>query len=79
MKADRPQDLWYPVDVWKCVKDNGLSWSTKKMPDEWRKRMLVTIYKNKGDTQSCTIYHQIKFMSQDQVYEPFYELWEGVI
>ena len=34
-----------------------------KMPDEWRRSILVPIYKNKGDIQSCTNYRGIKLMS----------------
>ena len=39
----------------------------KKMPDEWRKCILVPIYKNKGDIQSCTNY---------RAYVPYYEALE---
>ena len=33
------------------------------MPDEWRRSILVPIFKNKGDIQSCTNNRGIKFMS----------------
>jgi hypothetical protein len=42
------------------------------MPDEWRS-ILVPIYKNKGDIQSCTNYRGIKLMSHTM------KLWERVI
>ena len=60
-----------PIEAWKCMRDVGVSWLTKffnkiiltkKMPDEWRKSILVPIYKNKGDIQSCTNYRGIKLM-----------------
>jgi len=42
------------------------------MPEEW-KSILVPIYKNKGDIQSCTNYRGIKLMSHTM------KLWERVI
>jgi hypothetical protein len=33
------------------------------MSDEWRRGILVPIFKNKGDVQSCTCYRGIKLMS----------------
>ena len=36
---------------------------SNKTPDEWRRSILVSIYKNKGDIQSCTNYRKIKLMS----------------
>jgi hypothetical protein len=33
------------------------------MPDEWRRSILVPIFKNNGDVQSCTNYLGIKLMS----------------
>jgi len=42
------------------------------MPEEWRS-ILVPIYKNKGDIQSCTNYRGIKLMSHTM------KLWERVI
>ena len=46
---------------------------TKKMPYEWRKSILVPIYKNKGDIQSCTNYRGIKLMCHTMKH------WERVI
>jgi hypothetical protein len=43
------------------------------MPDEWRRGILVPIYKNKGDVQSCTNYRGIKLMSHTMM------LWERII
>ena len=62
-----------PIEAWKCLGDVSVSWLmdffnkiivTKKMLDEWRKSILVHIYKNKGDIQSCTNYRGIKLMCQ---------------
>jgi hypothetical protein len=33
------------------------------MSDEWRQSILVPIFKNNGDVQSCTNYQRIKLMS----------------
>ena len=47
-----------PIEAWKCLEDIGVSWLTKffnkiiltkKMPNEWKKSILVPIYKNKRD------------------------------
>jgi Reverse transcriptase (RNA-dependent DNA polymerase) len=46
---------------------------SNKIPDEWRRSILVQIFKNKGDIQSCTNYRGIKLMSHTM------KLWERVI
>ena len=46
---------------------------TKKMSNEWRKSILVPLYKNKRDIQSCTNYRGIKLMCHTM------KLWERVI
>ena len=43
------------------------------MLDEWRKSILVPIYKNKGEIQSCTNYRGIKLMCHT------IKLWERAI
>ena len=35
----------------------------ERMPEEWRKSMLIPINKNKGDAQCCRGYRSIKLMS----------------
>ena len=54
-----------PIEVWRSLGDVAIVWLTKlfnhifrsnKMPEEWRKSILVPIFKNKGDIQSCTNY-----------------------
>ncbi|MCJ8737802.1 hypothetical protein PDJAM_G00028250 [Pangasius djambal] len=43
------------------------------MPEEWRNSVLVPIFKNKGDVQSCSNYRGIKLMSHTM------KLWERVV
>ena len=43
------------------------------MPDEWRKSLLVPIFKNKGDAQECANYRRIKLMCHTL------KLWERII
>ena len=71
-----------PIEVWRCLGDRAIVWLTKifnlifrsnKMPEEWRRSILVPIFKNKGDVQSCTNYRGIKLMSHTM------KLWERVI
>jgi hypothetical protein len=79
-KAMGPDGI--PIKVWRCLGDIAIVWLTKmfnniyrsnKMPEEWRRSILVPIYKNKGDIQSCTNYRGIKLMSHTM------KLWERVI
>ena len=46
---------------------------TKKMTHEWRKSILVPMYKNKENIQSCTNYKGIKLMCHTM------KLWERII
>ena len=55
-KAVGPDDL--PVEVWKCMGEMGIKFLTRllnrllmgeRMPEEWRRSVLIPIYKNKGD------------------------------
>jgi hypothetical protein len=61
-----------PIEMWRTLGDVAIVWLTKlfnlifrsnKMPDKWRQSILVPIFKNKGDVQSCTNYRGIKLMS----------------
>jgi hypothetical protein len=65
-----PDDI--PIEIWRCLEDVVIVWLTKlfniifqsnKMSDEWRKSILVPIFKNKEDIQSYTNHRGIKFMS----------------
>jgi hypothetical protein len=79
-KALGPDDI--PIEVWRCLGDIAIVWLTKlfntifgsnKMSDEWRRSILVPIFKNKRDIQSCTNYRGIKLMSH------IMKLWERMI
>jgi hypothetical protein len=71
-----------PTEVWRGLGDIAIVWVTKlfnlicwanKMLEEWRRSILVPIFKNKGGVQSCTNYCGIKLMSHTM------KLWERVI
>ena len=79
-KALGPDDI--PVEVWKCLGEVAVEFLTglfnrildgEKMPEEWRRSVLVPIFKNKGDVQSCGNYRGIKLMSHTM------KLWERVV
>ncbi|KAK3574277.1 hypothetical protein QTP86_004371 [Hemibagrus guttatus] len=74
-----PDDI--PVEVWKCLGEAAVEFLTslfnrvlesERMPEEWRS-VLVPIFKNKGDMQSCSNYRGIKLMSHTM------KLWERVV
>ena len=83
MKTDKavgPDEL--PVEVWKCMGEMGTKFLTRlfnrlivgeRMPKEWRRTVLIPIYKNKGDAQCCGNYIGIKLMSHTM------KVWERVI
>ena len=81
-KAVGPDDI--PVEVWKCLGEGALKFLTKlynrtmeseKMPEEWRDSVLIPIYKNKGDVQSCysSHYRGITLISHAM------KLWERIV
>ncbi|KAK3557179.1 hypothetical protein QTP70_024693 [Hemibagrus guttatus] len=79
-KAVGPDDI--PVEVWKCLGEAAVEFLTslfnrvlksERMPEEWRRSVLVLIFKNKGDMQSCSNYRGIKLMSHTM------KLWERVV
>ena len=45
----------------------------ERMPDEWRKSVLIPIYKDKGDSKECGNYRGIKLMSHTMKW------WERVV
>jgi hypothetical protein len=73
MKGDKamgPDGI--PIKVWRSLRDVAIVWlprlsnlifRSKKVPDEWRRSILVPIFKNKGSVQNCTNYQRIKLMS----------------
>ena len=73
---------YIPVEVWLILGDIGIGWLTnlmnkllkgEKMPDEWRKSVLVPIHKGKGDSKECGNYRGIKLMSHIK------KLWERIV
>ncbi|KAK3542928.1 hypothetical protein QTP70_007300 [Hemibagrus guttatus] len=79
-KAVGPDDI--PVEVWKCLGEAAVEFLTslfnrvlesERMPEEWRRSVLVPIFRNKGDVQSCSNYRGIKLMSHTM------KLWERVV
>ncbi|KAK3543094.1 hypothetical protein QTP70_010647 [Hemibagrus guttatus] len=79
-KAVGPDDI--SVEVWKCLGEAGVEFlaslfnrvlESERMPEEWRRSVLVPIFKNKGDVQSCSNYRGIKLMSHTM------KLWERVV
>jgi hypothetical protein len=69
-KAMGPDEIL--IEVWRSLGDVAIVWLSKlfnlifrssKMLDEWRRNILVPIFKNKGDVQNCTNYRRIKRMS----------------
>ena len=53
------------VEVWKCMGKMGIKFLTRRfnrllmgerIPEEWRRNVLITIYKNKGDSQCSRNY-----------------------
>ncbi|KAK3553330.1 hypothetical protein QTP70_000851 [Hemibagrus guttatus] len=78
-KAVGPDDI--PVEVWKCLGEAAVEFLTslfnrvlesERMPEEWRS-VLVPIFKNKGDVQSCSNYRGLKLMSHTM------KVWERVV
>ena len=69
-KAPGPDKL--PIEAWKALGDEGVNilcelmnkiFNGEKMPNIWRQSILVPIFKEKGDVQSCENYRGIKLMS----------------
>ena len=79
-KAVRSDEL--PVEVWKCMAKMGIKFLTRlfnklligeRMPEEWRRSVLIPIYKNKWDAQCCGNYRGIKLISHTM------KVWERII
>ena len=80
-KAVGPDVL--PVEVWKCMGEMGINFLTRllnrllmgeRIPEEWRRSVLIPIYKNKEDAQCRGNYRGIKLMSHTMK-----EVWERII
>ena len=79
-KAVAPDDI--PVEVWKYIGEIALEFLAKlynrtmkseMMPEELRDSVLIPIFENNGDLQSCIIYRGIKLVSHTVT------LWERVV
>ena len=79
-KAQGPDGI--PMEVWIPLGNKGVEFFVnffnrllqgEKMPDEWRRSVLVPLYKSKGDIKKCGNYRGIKLMSHSM------KLWERVI
>ena len=79
-KAVGPDDI--RVEVWKCLGESALKFLTKlynrtmeseRMPEEWRDSVLIQLFKNNGDVQSCSNYRGIILIGHTM------KLWERII
>ena len=79
-KAVGPDEL--SVEVWKCMGKMEIEFLTRlfnrllmgeRMPEEWRRSVLIPIYKIKWDAQCCGNYRGIKLMSHTM------KVWERII
>ena len=71
-KVKRLGQMEWPVEVWKRMEKMGIKFLIKlfnrllmgeRMPEEWRRSVLIPIYKNRGDAQCGGDYRGIKLMS----------------
>ncbi|KAK3569915.1 hypothetical protein QTP86_007356 [Hemibagrus guttatus] len=78
-KAVGPDDIL--VEVWKCLAEAAAEFLTslfnsllenEKMPEEWRRSVLVLFFKNKRDVQSCSNYRWIKLISHTMAFLQFF-------
>ena len=80
-KVTGPDNL--PVEVWKSLGRTGVNFlkealnkitDEEKIPDIWRKSILIPIYNNKGDIMNCGNYRGIKLMCHSmKLYEREHE------
>ena len=83
MKKGKAQGLDdKPGEVWITLGNKGVEFlmdffnrllQGEKMPDEWRRSVVVPLYKSKGYIKECGNYREIKLMSHSM------KLWERVI
>ena len=77
-KTQEPDDI--PVKVWIALGNKGVEFLVhffnrlqqgEKMPDKWRRSVLVPLHKAKEDMKECGNYRRIKLMSHSM------KLWAG--
>ena len=83
MKNAKAREIdWIPVEVWKCLVEEGIGmlgdlmqgiYEQEKIPTEWRDSVMIPIYKENGDIQDCGNYRGIKLMSHTM------KIWERVM
>ena len=78
-KTQGPDDI--PVEAWIALGNKNVEFLVdffnrllrgKKMPYEWRRSVVVPLYKGKGDIKKCGSYQGIKLMSHTM------KLWERI-
>ena len=71
-----------PAEAWKCIGNFGIKiicklfnsiMNTEQMPSAWRQRILIPMFKGKGDIQECKHYRGIKLLSHT------FKIWERVV
>ena len=79
-KTQGPDNI--PVEAWIALGNKGVEFLVnffnrllrgEKMPDEWRRRVLVPLCKGKRDIKKCGNYWGIKLLSHTM------KLWERII
>jgi len=79
-KATGPDNI--PIEALRACEKGGIAVLTKlfneilreeKMPEAWREKVVVPIFKGKGDIQDCSNYRGIKLMSHTM------KLWERIL
>ena len=79
-KAVGPDEL--SLEVWKYMGNMEIEFLTRlfnrllvgeRIPEEWRRSVLIPIYKNKENAQCCGNYRGIKLMSRTM------KVWERII
>ena len=75
-----PDEL--PVEVWKCMGEMEITYLTRlfnrllmgeRIPEKWKRSVVIPIYKSKGNAQCCGNYRGIKLISHTM------KVWKRVI
>ncbi|XP_068247984.1 uncharacterized protein [Palaemon carinicauda] len=74
-KAAGPNNI--PVEVWKSLGEEGIDilcdltqkiFNQEKMPEKWKRSLIIPICKEKGDIQECGNYRGVEKLS-DRIQE----------
>ena len=72
-KAVGPDGI--PVEAWRALGEEGIDvlWllmkkvmDSERIPEKWKESILIPIFKEKGDVQSCENYRGIKLVSYSE-------------